>query len=338
MLEKVKGSIFGAALGDGFGYPTEFMRVEEIKAKWGNDGLRAPLPGLIKVTDDTQMAISVAKAIENSFLHGDIDPFSFESELRKEFIIWLNDPENNRAPGMTCLKSCELLERGLPWIEATAKDSKGCGANMRVNPVAYLKFKDPEISDNQIAKWSQFQAAMTHAHPTALVASELTAIALVRILEGIKADSLLDSLIGYCHKQMGVYHEDFLGDLWQRPVINNAREFINRGWEECIEILQRVQKALALKSTHIDPCLLVGEAWIAEEALGTALLCFLLFPDSSVDTLIKAVNTDGDSDSIACIAGAFAGAYNGISSFPKDWLDRLEYRDELNSYVEFLKK
>lgn len=78
-----------------------------------------------------------------------------------------------------------------------------------------------------------------------------------------------------------------------------------------------------------DPCLITGEGWIAEEAFATGLLCFLLFPDDPVAALRRAAVSSGDSDSIACLAGAFAGAHHGLSAWPADWLRRIEYRDRL---------
>ena len=74
---------------------------------------------------------------------------------------------------------------------------------------------------------------------------------------------------------------------------------------------------------------LTGEGWIAEEALATALLCFLLFVDEPVTALRRAACTAGDSDSIACLAGAFAGAYTGADAWPTEWADRIEYRGEV---------
>ncbi|WP_338814776.1 ADP-ribosylglycohydrolase family protein [Bernardetia sp. Wsw4-3y2] len=201
MKDKIKGCLIGSAIGDGFGYPTEFMNVEEIKLKWGNNGLTEPIGDIIKVTDDTQMAIAVSKAIMNSYEEGNLIRDNFEKELINKFVLWLNDDENNRAPGMTCLKSCENLEKGMKWEEATAKDSKGCGANMRVTPLGILKFKNKNITDTQIGKWSQFQSAITHAHPTALVASELTAIAIIKIIEDVEPTELIDVLIEYSHSQ-----------------------------------------------------------------------------------------------------------------------------------------
>ena len=78
-----------------------------------------------------------------------------------------------------------------------------------------------------------------------------------------------------------------------------------------------------------DPCLATGEGWVAEEAFATGLLCFLLYPEEPVQALRRAAVTKGDSDSIACLCGAFAGAYHGIEAWSADWLLRIEYRERL---------
>ena len=336
--DKIRGSLIGSAIGDGFGYPTEFMDLNQIKEKWGKQGLVEPIGDIIKVTDDTQMAISVAKSIMRSYKSNSLNKELFESTLIEEFITWLNDKENNRAPGMTCINSCEKLEKGMNWEEATAKNSKGCGANMRVLPIGLLKFKNKKITNSEISKWSQYQSVITHGHQTALVASELTAITVVKILEGIHPNELVDDLINYCKSQLGMYHADYLKNIWQRPGIISKEDFINRGWEDCLLVLQRVKSGLLNQDKIEDPCDTTGEGWIAEEAFGTALLCFLMYPNDSKKVLIRAVNTRGDSDSLACIAGAFVGAYNGIDSFPEDWVNRIEYKKELNEYLDFLER
>ena len=65
--DKIRGSLIGSAIGDGFGYPTEFMDLQRIKEKWGEQGLVEPIGDIIKVTDDTQMAISVTKSLMGSY-------------------------------------------------------------------------------------------------------------------------------------------------------------------------------------------------------------------------------------------------------------------------------
>ena len=91
----------------------------------------------------------------------------------------------------------------------------------------------------------------------------------------MKSDNLINELTEHCQNQKDKYYEDILGDLWQRPGFLNPTEYINRGWTECIDILEKVKEALTMNLQNIDPCDLTGEGWIAEEAYATALLCFL---------------------------------------------------------------
>jgi len=332
MLEKIKGCLYGMAIGDGFGYPTEFLSIDEIKSKWSPNGPSAPEGNPIKVTDDTQMAIAVGNALMDSFEQGLSKP-ALEKSLIKSFIQWLIDPENNRAPGMTCLQSCEKLEKGLHWKKATNLNSKGCGANMRVAPIALLKAK--AINNETISKIAQFQSAITHAHPTALMASDITVMTIVKILEGVKPNLLVQNLIDYAEGQRNIYHEDFLEDIWDRPPMRTQQDFTERGWDECIEKLKLIQKELENPNPLQNPCIITGEGWIAEEAFATALLCFLYYPENPKKAMQRAVLTSGDSDSIACLTGAFSGAYCGYSKLPKDWVNRIEYANELDRLTNF---
>lgn len=109
-----------------------------------------------------------------------------EPLLRPRFLAWAASPDNNRAPGMTCLRACGGLSLGLPWTQATVTGSKGCGANMRVAPVGLVSGYDLDT----LAGIAQLQAAMTHGHPTALAASELTAYAVRVLREGTDLGAL----------------------------------------------------------------------------------------------------------------------------------------------------
>ena len=85
-----------------------------------------------------------------------------------------------------------------------------------------------------------------------------------------------------------------------------------------------------------DPCKRTGDGWKAEEALATALHAFLLFPDDAVMATRRAAATRGDSDSIACITGALAGAHHGVEAWPENWRTRIEYRDRLQAIADGL--
>ncbi|HYJ45142.1 MAG TPA: ADP-ribosylglycohydrolase family protein [Pyrinomonadaceae bacterium] len=331
---RVAGCLFGLALGDAFGAPTEFLSIDEIVR-------RGPVEltgDTFRVTDDTQMALAVGEALAEAVAARDLSPGSLERRLRAAFVEWLNSPDNDRAPGMTCLKACENLEAGLDWMEATISHSKGCGANMRVAAVGLLTSEDHGAGEDVRAAIAQFQAALTHAHPTALAASDLTAFTVARLAAGIELASLTEAVRNYAHSQREVYHADWLGELWRRPGVSSPEEFIARGWDECLSILDRLDEALAAPDRGADPCLWTGQGWVAEEAFATGLLCFLIYPDSPRRALRRAAVTSGDSDSIACLTGAFAGAHFGVDCWPADWLQKIEYRGRLASLANELSK
>ncbi|MEV6342178.1 ADP-ribosylglycohydrolase family protein [Actinoplanes sp. NPDC051851] len=322
-MRAASGSMFGLAYGDALGKPTEFMRYPEIVARYGPGGPRRLVGEPALVTDDTQMALAVGEALIE--VGGDHTPARLEPVLRRRFLEWAASPENDRAPGMTCLRAIGALADGRPWIYATVADSKGCGANMRVTPVGLL----PGLSEEQRAGIAQLQAGLTHGHPTGLAASELTAWAVHLLRAGLPPADLLAALRQRCDEQRKVYRGDWLGDLWQRPMIDSPEDFIARGWDECAVALDRVRDALTEIDHSGDPCLRTGAGWVAEEALATALYCYLICPDEPVVVLGRAAASSGDSDSIACLAGAFAGASLGLGAWPAEWQTQIEYADRL---------
>ncbi len=321
------GSLLGLALGDALGFPTEFNDVPSILAKCGPwREMELPKPAI--VTDDTQMTLALGRGLRTAMDRGVLAPQRMERPVREEFVGWYQSPDNNRAPGRTCLVACNLLKaEGRPWQDASQIHSKGCGANMRVAPLGII----PGLSDEQRAGAAQLQAALTHGHPTALAASDLTAHAIRLLARGAEPTGLVGRLRSYAYENRGRYREQWLGDLWTRAQDPTPEHFIARGWDECLEVLERLQTAVRTVSPETDPCLATGEGWVAEEALATGLLCFLLFPDEPVTALRRAACTAGDSDSIACLTGAFAGAHLGAEAWPREWADRIEYGGELRA-------
>jgi ADP-ribosylglycohydrolase len=320
---RASGSLFGLAYGDALGRPTEFLSVPEIHRRYGSAGPRELTGDPVLVTDDTQMALAVAWALVEA---AELSPGAVEPLLRQRFLAWAASPENNRAPGMTCLRACGELSRGLPWQQATQPDSKGCGANMRVTPVGLL-----DVEPDTLAGLSQLQAGLTHGHPTGLAASELTAYAVRVLREGAAPAELPGLLLARTREQRRTYHREWLGELWRRGGADSPAEFIAHGWDECRQALERLVDALAAPDDGGDPCRLTGEGWIAEEALATALYCALRHPEDPVTALARGATTAGDSDSIAALAGAFLGAAAGMAAWPTDWATRIEYADQLTA-------
>jgi len=108
--DRAKGVIYGLAIGDALGYPTEFMTLARIKAEFGSNGIEdfPKTPALY--TDDTQMSIAITEAL---FKAGVQDLEAIMDAIREEFINWRHSPENNRAPGNACLAGVSNMERGV---------------------------------------------------------------------------------------------------------------------------------------------------------------------------------------------------------------------------------
>ncbi|MFC4036022.1 ADP-ribosylglycohydrolase family protein [Streptomyces polygonati] len=321
------GAMIGLALGDALGFPTEFSTVAMIEAKSGPwRGMELPRPAF--VTDDTQMTLAVGRALRTAAERSPLTPLRLLRPLREEYVEWWRSPENNRAPGRTCLTACALLSRPeRVWQQASQPESKGCGANMRVAPAGLV----PALDEPTRAGVAQLQAALTHGHPTGLAASDLTAYAVRVLAQGARPEEMLPLLREYVAANRSTYHEHWLGDLWTYSQDPTATHYIERGWDECARVLDRVEQALAERDEEADPCLVTGAGWVAEEAFATGLLCFLLFPGEPVTALRRAAHSSGDSDSIACLTGAFAGAYLGADAWPARWADGIEYGDELRA-------
>ncbi len=335
VLERRHGVLFGMAYGDALAAPVEFKTVEAIVAKYGKGGPKEPAGNPARVTDDTQMGIAVGYAITDARANGGLTPANLEKTLRSRFVAWMVSPENNRAPGNTCMAACRNLQNGMVWQEATQIKSKGCGANMRVAPVALVE----GLNNTERAAIAQFQAALTHGHPAALASADITMYAIwalatdVRDMDGV---TLLACLKAYALANIGVYHAEWLGDLYKYAGYGSGTAYITAGWSVILDKIYELEKALKANDKQTDPCLQTGAAWIAEEAFATSLLCYLLFPGNSPLALRRAAVTSGDSDSIACLTGCYAGAAHGMETWPNEWNSRIEYRNELRELAESL--
>jgi len=298
-MEQLLGMIYGLALGDALGAPVEFWDLKGIQERYGTCGIQElPTPALF--TDDTQMTLAVAEAL---IAAGHEDLGAIMAALSREFVAWLHSPENDRAPGGSCLYGARQLEAGIPWWRSGKPNSKGCGAAMRVAPIGYLYQHDlPKL--RRVAAAS---ALTTHHHPTAQLAAVAAAFLVKLILDRLPPEDLLPALELETHS----HSQDFDQALMRME-----------------EALEMASPAAALN--HI------GEGWVAEEAVTMAFYCFLKNPDDFLRTIRMGANSEGDSDSIACIAGGLSGAYLGIQALPAAWVTRLEKSEYLEDVAQRL--
>jgi len=292
--EKSKGVIFGLAIGDALGYPTEFLTLERIKTVYGSKGIEdfPKKPALF--TDDTQMSIAIAEALIKA---GNQDLETIMDAIREEFIKWRRSPENNRAPGNACLAGASNMERGVHWAESGVARSKGCGSAMRVAPIGYIYQHDPD----KLKLVARASGICTHGHRTAIAASIGAAYLVKLALDGTDPGRMIPETLSLT---AGI-----------------SREFDTA--------LSKVSECLDWPNEE-DVLKYLGEGWIGEEAVALALYCFLKHPGDYTKTVLRGANTNGDSDSVACIAGGISGAYLGIAAIPDKWVRNIEKSDYLD--------
>lgn len=314
--DRFTGCMLGLAIGDALGFPMEFMNREEIARTHGPGGITGFVDGPRHkqglYSDDTQMTIAVA----NALLAADLDDLdSIMHHVRREFVAWAGSPENNRAPGQTCMDGCHQLQLGRHWFASGDPYSKGCGAAMRSAPVGLVFFRDlPRLVDVARAI-----AICTHAHPTALASSIAAAAAVAFSLRGCPVGEMATHLLALLNQERGP--AGYVERLTHDPLQEQTR------------LLQSLESVLEVEpGAAFD---LLGGGWVGEETVAGALYCFLRTPDDFRTTVLTAANASKsvmtgrgkgrcDSDSIACVAGGISGSHNGAAAIPRDWAETVE--------------
>jgi len=298
--QQIEAILFGLALGDALGYPVEFIKLPVIRQKYGSAGIQEP-PFPVLYSDDTQMTLALAEGLLDAGINEPLDDLM--QGIGNRFIDWLDSPDNNRAPGTTCINGVERFQSGISWHESGILESKGCGSAMRVAPLGFI-YQHDEVRLKEIAMAS---SEITHRHPTAIAATGAAAYLVKLALDGIPTTEYMRRLYDLT---TGLSDEMDMAILRVGHVL---------GW---------TNEDLALD--HI------GQGWTGEEAVALALYCVLRYPDDYVDCMRRAANTNGDSDSIACIAGGIMGARLGLESIPLDWRLRCENASYISTLAQRL--
>lgn len=303
LISKYQGCLLGLAIGDALGAPVEFLRLQEIKKRYGKDGItdfhewRGFKPG--SYTDDTQMSLATAvgciRAYQRWRDRGICHPASV---VYRRYLEWLesqNDPDQRRGLGNTCLSALRSGKMGT--MEEKINDSKGCGGVMRTAPVG-LTFP----SDRGFQEGAEY-AAITHGHPSGYLTAGFLSAMISYIIEGKTLAEAIDLCIGQLIKY--------------------------DGHSETLEIIELAQKLSVSQKSVEESIQIIGEGWVGEEALAISVYCSLKFSDNWRRGTLAAVNHSGDSDSTGSITGAILGTLLGVELIPGKWVRDVEESDRI---------
>jgi len=312
----IAGAIYGMALGDSWGFLTEFMQHPDILAT-------KPLPPRrLQITDDTQMSLYNARALRQILQEEDNLDFLLVDEeqqvrIRKIFadfhLDYEIDPDNNRAPGRTVMSALYNYRRSdqLTGLEgSSSNDSKGCGTIMR-SPWFGLLPLDRRI----IAALAVLQSETTHGHPQAALSAAVAALMLHDIFEGEL--SPIDAAPKNRVLAMLYRTLSYATEVEELPTGLVATERFRGGVSDFRETVYELIYSFEhvsnedLMNPDQDICSWFGEGWTADAALLCSVGAFALHDFQSYEGIRRLVYSNGDSDSIGAIGGSFFGALLG---------------------------
>lgn len=299
LLDKFIGSLLGAAVGDALGMPLEGFSALEIKRAFGRVVDMLPAPehhfhyGLQagQYTDDTEETLILAESL--------IEAQGFSGDVFAEYLIrwgstWILDERLNRGVGITTRSAIENMLSGKPWQEAGVS-IETCGAAIRASPIGLVYHWDLSM----VSRYSELQSIVTHRSRAAMGGAVAVAVGV--------ALSLLD--------------------LPRMRILEVSTEIASKISPEVGRKLEEVKVLLQSERDPSDALELLGTSPAVYDAVPSAFYCFVrLEPE---EALVEVVNAGGDTDSVASMAGALAGARYGTSWIPERWLSHLENRERI---------
>jgi poly(ADP-ribose) glycohydrolase ARH3 len=158
---------------------------------------------------------------------------------------------------------------------------------MRVAPVGLLFCGDLDRAMEE----ARLSALPTHVHPLGIEGVQLLALPVALALRGPPLD-----------------RKAFYRDIRRRAA---SEEF-------------RWHLRAAAGTRPGDPLSGLGSSLPAHRSVVTAIACFASSPTSYEDAIARAISLGDDTDTLAAMAGALAGAHLGVGAIPRRLLDRLE--------------
>jgi ADP-ribosylglycohydrolase len=347
MLTRARGALYGLAIGDALGMPTQMLSRAEIVRRWGPllSGFEPAPPGhpiaagmpAGAVTDDTEQAVLLARLLVKG--RGTIDPHELAAALT-EWERAMAERGSLDLLGPSTKRAVAAILAGVPPEEAGAAGTTN-GAAMRIAPVGIAVSvidpgtrPDPAVPAEPAAppdptEPSDAAALPAHTSSSTLVDRVVMASSVTHntgiALAGAAA---VAAAVSAGVSGAAVAQATALG-------IQAARLAAARGhWVAGADVAARIEWAVGLAAGRVRAggeagatgeaeaagliYTLVGTSLATQESVPAAFAVLAAVPDDPWRACRLAASLGGDCDTVAAMAGAIAGACHGAGSFPPE--------------------
>ncbi|HEY4268811.1 MAG TPA: ADP-ribosylglycohydrolase family protein [Galbitalea sp.] len=300
------GALFGLAIGDALGMPTQLMSRQAIADRYGSiewfepaadDHPLARGMAAASITDDTEQALLLARLLVEGAGH--VDPESFahalvrwEDSMRARGSLDLLGPSTKRA--------VDAVIAGEPATESGRFGTTN-GAAMRVTPVGIaVDTTDLEALVDRVVE----SCLASHNTGVAIAAASAVAGAVSAGIDGAESRVAFDTAIAAAE-------------------LGAARGY----WVAAADVAARIRLAIDL-AEPADPersltriYEVIGTSLASQESVPAAFGVLATFPDDPWSAVRAAAALGGDSDTVAAMAGAIGGAIHGVDAYPVEARD-----------------
>jgi ADP-ribosylglycohydrolase len=308
--QHAQGALYGLAIGDALGMPTQMLSRAQIRDRWGPllTGFEPAPPGhpiaaglpAGSVTDDTEQAVLLGRLLVRG--QGRIDP----RELAQALVGWQREMAARGSLdllGPSTRRAVAAVLAGTPPEQAGATGDTN-GAAMRIAPVGIaVDVADPAALVDSVV------AASSVTHDTGLALAGAAAVA-AAVSAGISGAGVPEATAA---------------------AVRAARLAATRGhWVAGADVAARIDWATGLVAGR-DPdeaaeliYTLVGTSLATQESVPAAFAVLAAVPADPWLACRLAASLGGDCDTIAAMAGTVAGACHGAGAFPAQALAVIE--------------
>ncbi|MDQ0189762.1 ADP-ribosylglycohydrolase family protein [Alicyclobacillus cycloheptanicus] len=303
--DRALGALYGLAIGDALGMPTQSLpramiverygpRIERFEPAPPDHPIASGLPAG-SITDDTEQALLLAQLLVDA--NGAPDPHEFARRL----VAWEADMQRRGSRDLlgpsTSRAIADLL--GGADLQEVGRSGTTNGAAMRIAPVGICT-----PSDDVMALVNRVEAVSRITHHTGVALAGASAVA-AAVSAGIDGADVAAATAA---------------------AIRAATLASGRGtWVAAADVATRIRFAVsavaALDGSEDAAALiesLIGTSLATQESVPAAFAVLAVHPDDPWQACRLAASVGGDCDTIAAMAGAVAGACLGYRAFPAE--------------------